>query len=83
MFLEVILPREAVLAHVALPVPAFLFFRFAIFAELDCVQVSGHDAVPACHGVAQADAAVLVLAVQCGGVEFVLFLGGARHLVDR
>ena len=82
VLLQVVLPREAVLADVALPISPFLFFRFAVFAELDCVQVPGHDPVPACHGIAQADAAVLVLAVQGGGVEFVFFLGGAGHLVN-
>jgi len=62
VLLEVVLASESVLADVALPVPAFLFLRFAVLAQLDGGNVATHDPVGG-DGIAQTHAAVLVLAM--------------------
>ena len=52
VLLKVILPSEPVLADVALPVPALLLLRLAVFAEGDDAHVVGHDIVSPCNGIA-------------------------------
>jgi hypothetical protein len=65
MLLKVILASESVLANFTLPVPAFLFLQFAVFAQgHDSAHVVGHDVVTPCYGVAEGYADILVLTMQ-------------------
>lgn len=81
VLLQMIFPRESVLADVTLPISSFLFFRFSVFADCDAAADVSHDNALTRDGVTKRHAAVLVLAVKSRRVELVLLLGGARHLV--
>ena len=45
VFLKVVLASESVLADVTLPIPALLFLRLTILAQLDGSNVAAHDTV--------------------------------------
>ncbi len=76
-----VLASKSVLADVALPVPALLFLRLAVLAQLDGGNVATHDTVCG-DGIAQTHAAVLVLAMKGCRIELVLLLGGSSNFVD-
>ena len=82
MLLQVVLPSKPVLADITLPISSLLFLWLAIFAKSYTGNCNSLHCAVASDGITQSDATVLVLAVKCWRVKFVLFLGSC-NLVNR